>query len=586
MSKLSEHQPTKTSGPASTATLRDRETLLTQQNAMFDVAINNMSQGLLMFDEEQRLLIRNKRYCEIYGLSPTQVKHGMLAAELLLLRRSAGSFSGDPVEHLAQVRKVIDSGEAFSRLVELPDGRTISVVSRTSKGGAWVVTHEDITERRQAEKQIAHLAHHDPLTGLPNRLLFRERLQHALAQAKRGNRFAVHYLDLDNFKNVNDTLGHMLGDELLKLVASRLRHCIREADTVARVAGDEFAIIQTRIENPADVAAMAAHVCETIAEPYDIQDRCVSSNTSIGLAIAPGDGTTPDELLKNADLALYRAKADGRGTFRFFEPEMDARVKARRAMESALRRALAEGEFVLHYQPIVNADDNRVTCCEALVRWQHPERGLIQPGEFIGLAEDIGLIGALGEWVLRKACADAANWPNDVKVAVNLSPLQIMNPTLLPTIVNALASARLAATRLEIEITESVMMQNTEAVLATLHRLRELGVKISLDDFGTGYSSLSYLRRFPFDKLKIDRSFIGDLSRGGNAQPIVLAVNTMAKSLGMITTAEGVETLQQFDHARALGCTEVQGFFISRPKPVEDINELIHRLGPRKLRTA
>jgi diguanylate cyclase (GGDEF)-like protein len=396
----------------------------------------------------------------------------------------------------------------------------------------------------------------------------------------------VHYLDLDNFKNVNDTLGHLLGDELLKAVGARLRSCVRECDTVARVGGDEFAIIQVGAENPADVAAMAAHVCEEIAAPYDLQGRQVTTDTSIGLAMAPDDGTSPDELLKNADLALYRAKADGRGTFRFFEPDMDARIKARRAMEIALRNALAAGEFVLHYQPILNLAENRVTCCEALVRWQHPDRGLIQPGEFITLAEEIGLIGPLGEWVLRKACADAASWPDDIKVAINLSPLQINSGTLVPVLINALASARLPADRLELEITESVMMQNTEMVLATLHRLRGLGVKISLDDFGTGYSSLSYLRRFPFDKLKIDRSFIGDLSRRDNAQPIVLAVNTMAKSLGMVTTAEGVETREQLDHARALGCTEAQGFFISRPKPIEDVLQMIVEHQPRKLKSA
>ena len=378
--------------------------------------------------------------------------------------------------------------------------------------GGWVATHEDITERRRAEKQIAHMARHDALTDLPNRVLLRERLAEALAGVRRGSKLAVLYLDLDHFKGVNDTLGHPIGDELLKMVAGRLRHCVRDTDTVARVGGDEFAIIQTGIERPLDTAILARRIGEAVRAPYDLAGHAVVVDTSIGIAIAPNDGTEPDELLKNADMALYRAKADGRGTYRFFEPEMDSRMKARRALELALRNALATGEFELHYQPLVNLDDRRITGCEALLRWNHPERGMISPAEFIPVAEEIGLIVPLGEWVLRKACADAARWPDDIKVAVNLSPIQVTNQNLVPVVVSALAAAGLPASRLELEITESVLMQNTEATLATLHRLRELGVRISMDDFGTGYSSLSYLRSFPFDKIKIDRSFISGLA--------------------------------------------------------------------------
>jgi predicted signal transduction protein with EAL and GGDEF domain len=305
-------------------------------------------------------------------------------------------------------------------------------------------------------------------------------------------------------------------------------------------------------------------------------------DTSIGIAIAPSDGTEPNELLKNADMALYRAKADGRGTYRFFEPAMDARMKARRTLELALRTALLNGEFELHYQPLVRLFDHKVTGCEALLRWKHPERGTVSPTEFIPVAEEIGLIVPLGEWVLRKACEDAADWPDDVKVAVNLSPIQIMNQNLVTTVVSALATSGLPANRLELEITESVLMQNTEATLASLHRLRELGVRISMDDFGTGYSSLSYLRSFPFDKIKIDRSFISGLGDGDDSIAIVMAIAGLAKNLGMMTTAEGVETKQQLQHVKALGCSEMQGFLFSAPRPVVELAALFRPRAERK----
>ena len=377
-----------------------------------------------------------------------------------------------------------------------------------------MATHEDITERRQAEQQIAYMARHDSLTDLPNRMQFREQLARTLAGVSRGERLAVLCLDLDNFKSVNDTLGHQVGDELLKAVANRLRGCVRESDTAARIGGDEFAIVQTGIDTASDTASLARRICESLRAPYNLLGHTVMVDANIGIAIAPNDGTEPTELLKNADMALYGAKAHGRGTYRFFEPEMDARIKARRTLELALRAALAHGEFELYYQPLVDLQKDEVTSCEALLRWQHPERGMIGPAEFIPVAEEIGLIVPLGEWVLKQACADAAQWRDDVKVAVNLSPIQVMHKNLVPVVVGALASSGLPAHRLEIEITESVLLQNTELTLATLHRLLELGVKISMDDFGTGYSSLSYLRSFPFDKIKIDRCFISDLADG------------------------------------------------------------------------
>jgi diguanylate cyclase (GGDEF)-like protein/PAS domain S-box-containing protein len=558
-----------------TVALRQREEELRAQNVRFDAALNNMSQALLMFDSAARLVISNHRYQEMYGLSPETVKPGSPLRELLEHRRDAGTFSDDPDSYIEHLMTVIAQGKTWGQLMELPDGRTISVLNQPMAGGGWVATHEDITERRQAEKQIAHMARHDALTDLPNRVLLRDRLAHALAELPRDKRLAVLYLDLDHFKSVNDTLGHQIGDELLKTMAACLRNCVREADTVARVGGDEFAIIHTGIEQPNDAAILARRICEAVKEPCELHGHAVIVDTSIGIALAPGDGIDPTELLKNADMALYRAKADGRGTYRFFEPAMDARMKARRTLELALRVALANGEFKLHYQPLVSLDDRRITCCEALIRWQHPERGLIQPAEFIPLAEEIGLIVPLGEWVLRQACADAMAWPADVKVAVNLSPIQVMNQNLVAVIVGALAAAGLPASRLEVEITESVLMQNSEATLATLHRLRELGVKISMDDFGTGYSSLSYLRSFPFDKIKIDRCFISGLATGDDSVAIVLAIAGLAKHLGIATTAEGVETRQQLQQVKALGCSEMQGFLFSAPRPIDEVTQLL-----------
>ena len=442
---------------------------------------------------------------------------------------------------------------------------------RTSPSGGW------------RNRRSPTWAGHDSLTDLPNRTLLRDRLAQALAFAHQGERLAVLYLDLDHFKAVNDTLGHHYGDELLKTVAVRLRNTIREGDTVARVGGDEFAILCAGVERANDVAVLARLIREAVRAPYDLQGHAVTLDTSIGIALAPNDGIDPNEVLKNADMALYGAKADGRGTYRFFEPAMDARIKSRRKLELALRQALGNNEFELHYQPIIGLADNRVTCCEALLRWRHPDRGMVPPTEFIPVAEEIGLINTLGEWVLRRACADAARWPDDVKVAVNLSPIQVMSQNLLSIVVAALACAGLPATRLEVEITESVLMQNTEATLATLHRLRGLGVGISMDDFGTGYSSLSYLRSFPFDKIKIDRCFISGLTGSDDSTPIVLAIAGLASNLGIRTTAEGVETAEQLQQIKALGCTEMQGYLFSPPQPVE---EIVRLLGPPMIKRA
>ncbi len=472
-----------------TGELKESEARLQSQNMLFDVAISNMSQALLMFDASGRLLICNGRYRDMYGLPEHLASPGRTARELLQSRVEMGSLDVDVDRYLDHLYKVVDSGKAASRLVELPDGRTIAVLNSPMAGGGWVTTHEDITERRTAEKKIAHMARHDALTDLPNRTLLRERLTDALKSVHRGERLAVLYLDLDHFKSVNDTLGHTIGDELLKMVAKRLSNTVREGDTVARVGGDEFAVI-TSAKNPTETAILARRICEAIRAPYDLQGHVVIADTSIGIAVAPNDGTEPDGLIKNADMALYKAKGDGRGTYRFFEPDMDSRMKERRALELALRDAIAGNQFELHYQPLLDLRENRVTTCEALLRWNHPERGMISPGEFIPVAEEIGLIVPIGEWVIRRACQDAASWGRDIKVAVNLSPIQVMNQNLVPIVMSALASAGLPATRLDVEITESVLMQNTETTLAALHRLREIGINLPMDRLGTAQSSL------------------------------------------------------------------------------------------------
>ena len=550
-----------------------RDTLHTK-NLRFDAALNNMPHGLAMFDAGQRLVVSNNRYAEMYGLGAEQVAPGTTLRRIVEHRIANGVFCGESAEDYLGERTVPVAGASI-QIQELNDGRSIVISRQPMEGGGWVTTHEDITERRRAESQIAHMALHDALTDLPNRVMLRERLEQAMARVKRGDRVALFYIDLDHFKAVNDTLGHLVGDELLKVVAGRLRACVREVDTIARLGGDEFAIIQTEAARPNEAGLLAQRLQDAVKAPYLIDGNHVVIDTSIGIAMSPDDGITVEELLKNADLAAYAAKADGRGTFRFFEAEMDRRIKQRRLMELDLRAALSKGQFTLHYQPIVNLQTGAITSFEALIRWQHPERGLVPPADFIPLAEDLGLIVPIGEWVLNRACIDATGWPASIKVAVNLSPVQISSKGLVEIVMRALARSGLSAQRLEFEITETVLMQNTTATLATLHQLRALGIHFSMDDFGTGYSSLSYLRSFPFDKIKIDRSFVKDISDQKNALAIIRGVTSLANSLNMVTAVEGVETAEQLDHVRPLGCTEIQGFLFSPPKAIEEIAALV-----------
>jgi diguanylate cyclase (GGDEF)-like protein len=569
-----------------TKELRARETELQAQNLRIDAALSNMSQGLAMYDADGRLVICNSQFIAMYRYNPDDIKPGIALLDLIRLRVENGTFSGNAERYVEGLRARLKVGLANTQFTELEDGRTISIVRQAMPGGGWVATHEDVTERRQAEMKIAHMARHDALTDLPNRVLLRERLTEALPLVEDGQWLAVLYLDLDQFKNVNDTLGHPAGDELLRIVAERLRGCVHENDTISRVGGDEFCIIQHGVRDAADSERMARRIAEAIRQPCDIHGHMVMIDASIGIAFAPADGTDANELLKNADMALYGAKADGRGVYRFFEPKMDAHMKERRTLELALRKAFDNGEFEVFYQPVLNLGENKVRCCEALLRWRHPERGMVSPAEFIPIAEDIGLIVALGEWVIRQACMDAALWPDDIGVAVNLSPTQLTSRGLLPAVLNALAASRLPAQRLELEITEAVLMQNSEHTLRALHQLRELGIRISMDDFGTGYSSLSYLRSFPFDKIKIDRCFISGLGENSEADAIVHAVADLAESLSMTTTAEGVETVEQLAALRRLGCTDVQGFLYSPPVPVKELAKFLAKETGQKVAAA
>ncbi len=675
---------------------------LEQEKHRLDTALNNMTQGLILYDASARVVVCNQRYIDMYGLSPAIVKPGCHFYDIVRHRKQSGSFKGDVHEFCSTVLANVAQGKVTRHVLETADGRAIQIVNRPLAQGGWVATMEDITERRsleqerdrnyaflrqiidhipsqitvkdardrryvlvnrvaeihvglsndaivgktardifpralaeriasdddeslrstdgltldehrwvskvsgsrlitskrigirdeagepryiinvvedvtdrrRADEKIAHLAHYDALTDLPNRVLFREQVERELQQINRGEQFALLYIDIDEFKGINDLLGHHVGDELLKDVAARLRSCIRETDLVARLGGDEFAVIQTKAGSVADVVEFVTRIHEAIRQPYQCLGHQLSTDASIGIALAPRDGTDLEQLIKNADLAMYGAKADGRRTHRFFEPAMDASAKARLKMQQDLRQALVDGGFEIHYQPVVDLRHDEVAGCEALLRWRHPERGMISPAEFIPVAEDTGLIIELGEWVLRTACAEAASWPDHVRLAVNVSPVQLKCQTLALTIASALAASGLRASRLELEITEAVLIRDDEAALAILHQLRTIGVRIALDDFGTGYSSLSYLKRFPFDKIKIDRCFIGDIAEIDGSSAIVQAVVNIAAARNMTTTAEGVETLEQKERLRKLGCTEMQGYLFSAAKPGPEVRKL------------
>ncbi len=683
-------------------TLQNREAQgrLELQKHRLDTALNNMAQGLVLYDASARIVVCNQRYVDMYGLSNDVIKPGCHFSDVIRHRKETGTFKGDVDEFCSTVLGNVAQGKITHSVLESGDGRSIRIVNQPLPDGGWVATMEDITERlrleqerdrnhaflhqiidhipsqitvkdvrdsryvlvnriaeaefgmpreavvgkttfdlfprasadiivaddkkallnpdglflnehlwdnqlrdgkryitskrvgirdqagaiqylinvvddvterRLSEEKIAHLAHFDSLTDLPNRALFRQQIEREFLGASRGERFALFYIDVDEFKGINDSLGHHVGDELLKCVAERIKGCIREVDLVARLGGDEFAVIRKDVTCADDVVWFAKRLQEAIRHPYQCLGHQLSADASIGIALAPQDGGDLDQLIKNADLAMYAAKADGRRTYRFFEPAMDARAKERLILEQDLRQALMDGNFEVQYQPLVNLRSNQITGCEALLRWRHPERGMVSPAEFIPVAEDTGLINQLGEWVLATACAEAANWPNHVRIAVNVSPVQFRSPTFGLKVAAALSASGVLPNRLELEITEAVLIRDDETALGILHQLRALGVRIALDDFGTGYSSLSYLQRFPFDKIKIDRCFVNNIVETGGSVSIVQAVVNIAAARNMTTTAEGVETEQQREVLLSLGCTEMQGYLFSAAKPACEV---------------
>jgi diguanylate cyclase (GGDEF)-like protein len=543
----------------------------------FDTALNNMPHGLCMFDAERRLVVANRRLAQLLSVPPELVRPGASARELLSECARAGMvLTARPERFVADFERRLAGRVAGQLMAEIEGGRTLALTFQAMANGGSVVLVEDITERKNAQAKINYLARYDALTGLPNRMFFRDHMERALAVTRRGGRFAVLFVDLDQFKQVNDTLGHPRGDELLCAVAERLRGIVRESDVVARFGGDEFVVLQYPVTRPDEAAALARRVVDELSVPYEIESHQVVIGASIGIAMAPADGTDADLLLKNADMALYRAKSNGRAGWSFFEPEMDVKAQARRSLELDLRKALANDAFEIYYQPVVNLHTRRISTCEALLRWPDPERGMVSPGEFISVAEEMGLIVEIGRWVLRRACLECMKWPNDVRVAVNLSSIQFRRSNVMGAVRGALAASGLSASRLEIEITESVLLQDTDATRVTLHQLRDLGVRISLDDFGTGYSSLSYLHSFPLHKVKIDRSFLDGIETSERSLSLLRGVARLSAELGMTVVVEGVETDAQLALiARESSIDEAQGFLFSRPIPGRSILEML-----------
>ncbi len=560
-------------------------TALKRREASFRLLFDNNPMPMWVFDTQTTGFL---------SVNDAAVQHYGYARDKFLSMKIRDIWPEDEwVSHSQALRQIGDSYHSTRNWRHLKaDGSEIEVLTfgrRVSFDGrdGYLVAIVDITERRKAEARIAYMAHHDGMTNLANRELYQERLKQALEDAEAGKkRVAVLCVDLDLFKNVNDSLGHPIGDRLLRLVADRLRSQARGNNLAARLGGDEFAIILASDVSPNEASDFAARLIKILSASYEIEGHEVVIGASVGIAMSPGDGTTSEELMRNADLALYRAKEDGGGVHRFFEREMDRQAQKRRDMELDLRRAFANGEFELHYQPLVDVATDRISGFESLLRWHHPEKGMISPAEFVPVAEDIGLIVSIGEWVLREACNEAVKWPAEVKVAVNLSPVQFRSRNLVQVVISALAQAGLSPNRLELEITETVFLAETQANLAILHQLRELGVSISMDDFGTGYSSLSYLRSFPFDKIKIDRSFVKDLAKRPDCAAIVRAISGLGRSLNITTTAEGVETIDQLDRLRAEGCNEVQGFLFSAAKPAAEVAQLLFRFGARETKAA
>ncbi|MDB5372052.1 MAG: bifunctional diguanylate cyclase/phosphodiesterase [Belnapia sp.] len=577
--------------------LRLRDAELNVQNARFDAALNNMSQALCMVSAEGRLIVCNTRFLGLFGLGEEFATPGSSVAGLFRAMAASGRYDAMLLAAVRQAQEeLLAEGRPGTFFREDAAGRALAVSHQPMADGGWVATYEDITERRRVEARITFMAHHDMLTGLPNRVLFRDSMEAALSSRRDDDAtIALLFLDLDHFKNVNDTLGHPVGDALLQEVARRLRACVRDGDIVARLGGDEFAVLQAPANQPEDAGALAQRLVDVVCAPYELLGYRTQVGVSIGIALAEdilaedtmAGGTrtkrdvaiAADKLLRNVDMALYRAKDDGRRTWRFFEPGMEAELQARLAMEADLREALPRNQLEVWYQPIINLGTNRLSGFEALLRWRHPVRGMVSPGVFIPIMEEIGLIEGVGRWVLEQATRQANSWPAPLKVAVNLSPLQFRAADLADSVLQILRQSGLAPQRLELEITESALLQADGGIAGILTAFRDTGIRIALDDFGTHYSSLSYLRSFPFDKIKIDQSFVREMPDRADCLAIVNSVAHLANQLGMATTAEGVETAAQLQSVRAAGCTEAQGYFFGPPESTIELRRWFEEPG-------
>ena len=556
-----------------------------------DMVLDRIQQGLCVFDGEQRLLLFNRRYAEMYDIDPSKLWIGMTLRDVVDLRYAAGSGPNmSPAEYASWRDRIGVASQTTDTEVTLRSGAVHAIHHEPTAYGGWVATFDDITERRRAERRVRHMAHYDALTDLPNRVLFAERLEQTVPWFSGQGRLedhrsppgaedclmAVLFIDLDHFKDVNDTLGHAAGDELLRQVARRIQACLREEDTFARLGGDEFAImLHKTVASEAQVVEIARRVIEVVSKPYllDTYEAVVSASVGIALCARHDREIDPAVLLRQADTALYRSKAQERGTYCLFQAGMGAALTRRKDMERDLRRALAEGSLDLHFQPLMTLAPRRIVGAEALARWNHPTYGMVPPSEFIPLAEEAGLIVELGRWVLHTACARATKW-DGLTIAINLSPDQVRQASLVEQVEAALAESGLPPNRLELEITEGILLRDTSATMAKLTRLRDLGIGIALDDFGTGYSSLSYLRRFPFSKLKVDRSFTAMITDSGTAA-IVQAITSLGRSLDMRVLVEGIETEAQLEMLRTIGCNEGQGYLLGRPCPAQDFERML-----------
>jgi diguanylate cyclase (GGDEF)-like protein len=557
-------------------------------NMQFDAALSNMTQGLCMFDGQKRLVVWNERYASLYQLPSHLLAVGTPHEAIIADRISRGILKGETSKSATRKKiAVLDQlprDTTSSRVDEFADGRFIHITRQPMTDGGWLATHEDITERRRTEAEIIHLARHDALTGLANRAEFNRKLEAASKRSQRnGGSLTVMMIDLDKFKVVNDTLGHPAGDQLLIEVGKRLRSTVRETDVLARLGGDEFAVIQEDAPlQHEDAIALALRIISAISKPFDLNGNRASLGTSIGIVLAPEHGVDPEGLLKRADLALYDAKASGRNDFRLFRNELLEVADTQRTAEYELRDAIERREFELYYQPVVDVKTRTLCGVEALVRWRHPTKGMIAPDRFIPLAESTGLIAPLGEWILQRACIDAVSWPSDVKLAINISAIQFKKGNLFQVILRTLVETGLAPERLELEITETSLLENQEAHLTTIRQIKNLGISMALDDFGTGYSSVNYLANFPFDKIKIDKSFTQGVLNRRDCKAVIASTLALAQGLGTITTAEGVETEQQFEYMRAAGVDLVQGYLFGRPVPIAQL-DLGATLSPKEM---